>query len=112
VGDTSDRDAQKLALKLHHLQVNNELLTGENEGLRGALAVKKKHKKHGKVPDLQQREEYHGGAVFWSPRNNREANARGAVKQQEQHEDTRRCSAAGPVCVRGCPALWSRQPVI
>jgi hypothetical protein len=34
------------------------------EGLREALTARKKHKNKGKVLDLQQREEYHVGAVF------------------------------------------------
>jgi hypothetical protein len=34
------------------------------KGLREALTAKKKHNKKGKVLDLQQREEYHVGAVF------------------------------------------------
>jgi hypothetical protein len=33
--------------------------------------------------DLQQRKEYHGGAVFWSPRKLCEARARDAVKQDK-----------------------------
>ncbi|KAL7780618.1 hypothetical protein CFE70_010643 [Pyrenophora teres f. teres 0-1] len=33
--------------------------------------------------DLQQRQEYHGGAVFWSPRKIREAHTREAVQQRE-----------------------------
>jgi hypothetical protein len=36
---------------------------------------------------LQQREEYHGGAVFWSPRKIREARAREVVKEQEEHKE-------------------------
>jgi hypothetical protein len=49
---------------LHHLANQNELLTDENEGLRDALTTKKKHNKKGKVLDLQQRQEYHSGAVW------------------------------------------------
>jgi hypothetical protein len=36
--------------------------------LKEALQHKKKHKKKGKALDLQQRQEYHGSAVHWSPR--------------------------------------------
>ncbi|KAF2001587.1 hypothetical protein P154DRAFT_432760, partial [Amniculicola lignicola CBS 123094] len=49
---------------LHHLQVQNELLYHENSGLREALTTKSRHKNKGKALDLQQREEYHSGAVF------------------------------------------------
>jgi hypothetical protein len=61
-------NSKKLSTLLHHLANQNELLTDKNEGLREALTTKKKHNKMGKVLDLQQRQEYHGGAVFWSPR--------------------------------------------
>lgn len=37
--------------------------------------------------DLQQRQEYHGGAVFWSPRKLREARAREATKQDEAQRE-------------------------
>jgi hypothetical protein len=63
VKDQATTEAKKLSRLLHSLQVQNELLHHENNGLREALAVKKKHKKHSKPLDLQQRKEYHGGAV-------------------------------------------------
>lgn len=34
--------------------------------------------------DLQQREEYHGGAMIWSPRKLREARARDKVRRDEE----------------------------
>jgi hypothetical protein len=58
---------------------------GENEGLREALVVKKKHKRHGRVLDLQQGEEYHSSAMLYSPCKVAKANAREAVKEQYQH---------------------------
>ncbi|KAF1941404.1 hypothetical protein EJ02DRAFT_512458 [Clathrospora elynae] len=69
---------------MHSLQVQNELLHHEIDGLRNALTTKKKHQKKSKPLDLQQRKEYHGGAVYWSPRKVREARARGSVKQKEK----------------------------
>ncbi|KAF2742948.1 DDE-domain-containing protein [Sporormia fimetaria CBS 119925] len=86
VKDRDTEEAKRLSRSLHSLQVQNELLHHENDGLREALAVKKKHKKHGKRLDLQQRKEYHGGAVFWSPRKVREARARQDVKEREDKE--------------------------
>ena len=86
VKDRDTKEAKKLSQSLHSLQVQNELLHHENNGLREALAFKKKHKKHDKPLDLQQREEYHGGAVFWSPRKVREARARQVVKEREEKE--------------------------
>ena len=86
VKDRATDEAKKLSRSLHSLQVQNELLHHENNGLREALVTKKKHKKRGKPLDLQQREEYHGGAVFWSPRKVREARARQTVREREEKE--------------------------
>jgi hypothetical protein len=86
VKETSEVPVRRLALALHSLHVQNELLHHENEGLREALAMKQKHAKNCKPLDLQQRKEYWGGAVFWSPRKLREAKARAAVEQQEKEE--------------------------
>jgi membrane protein involved in colicin uptake len=86
VGDPSSDSSKKLSLKLHHLQVQNELVTGENEGLREALITKKKHKKHGKALDLQQRRETWGNGQFWSPCSLRESRHRNAVTQRLKDE--------------------------
>jgi hypothetical protein len=86
VKDTATEEAKKLRGSLHSLQVQNELLHHENQGLREALAVKKKHTKRGQPLDLQQRKEYHGEAVFWSPRKVREARVRQTVKKREEKE--------------------------
>ena len=82
----SRKDAQKLIRSLHHISAKVQLLHHENANLREALATKKKYKKKGKSLDLQQRQEYHGGAVFWSPRKVREARVRQSVKEQEERE--------------------------
>ncbi|KAI1523523.1 AAA-10 domain containing protein, partial [Pyrenophora tritici-repentis] len=37
--------------------------------------------------DLQQRQEYHGGSVFWSPRKIREARAREVVRERDKIEE-------------------------
>jgi hypothetical protein len=82
----NNKETKKLSRSLHSISVQNELLKHENKGLREALAAKKKHQKRGKPLDLQQRKEYHGGAVVWSPRKVREARARQAVKEREEKE--------------------------
>ena len=86
VDDQSSRQARKLSSSLHHISVQNELLHNEIKGLRKALLIKKKHTKKSKPLDLQQRQEYHGGAVFWSPRKIREARVRQSIKEQEEKE--------------------------
>ncbi|KAH4900865.1 hypothetical protein HBI80_150040 [Parastagonospora nodorum] len=85
--DGAQDGVRKLSVPLHHLQVQNELLRHENEQLRTALSYKKKHKSKGKALNLQQRQEYHSSAVFWSPRKFREAQAREAVRKQEEIEE-------------------------
>lgn len=37
--------------------------------------------------DLQQRQEYHGGAVFWSPRKIREARVREEIRVRDEAEE-------------------------
>jgi hypothetical protein len=87
VKDKADALTKELSASIHSFQVNNELLNHENEGLRQALTLKKKHKKKSKLLDLQQRQEYHGGAVFWSSRKVREARVREGVEQQEEEAE-------------------------
>ncbi|KAI1523066.1 hypothetical protein PtrSN002B_012093 [Pyrenophora tritici-repentis] len=41
----------------------------------------------GKALDLQQCQEYHGSAVFWSPRKLREARVREAVRERDETEE-------------------------
>jgi hypothetical protein len=84
---TPTNESKRLSCTLHHLQVQNELLNYENDGLREALITKKKHKKKGKVLDLQQRQEFHSGAVFWSPGKIREARARRVVNEHLAEEE-------------------------
>ncbi|KAF1952826.1 hypothetical protein CC80DRAFT_537882 [Byssothecium circinans] len=71
---------------LHYILVQNDLLHTEIEGLRKAVLSQKKHQKKSKPLDLQQRKEYHGGAVFWSPKKIREAQFRERVKKQQEEE--------------------------
>jgi hypothetical protein len=87
VADKSKAEGKRVAAALHSLQVQNELLHHENKGLRAAITTKQKHKKKSKVLDLQQREEFHSGAVLWSPRKCREAHARETVRQREEEQE-------------------------
>jgi hypothetical protein len=59
--------------------VQNELLHHKDDKLRKALSSKMKHKKKGYKLDLQQREEYHGGATVWSLWKVRESQAQMSV---------------------------------
>jgi hypothetical protein len=88
VADVRSLEMKKLGEKLHHYQVENNLLKNENQGLCNALKIKKKHKKKDWASDSQQHEEYHSGAVFWSPQAFQEAryceSMRGAEEKQLQ----------------------------
>ncbi|EFQ88795.1 hypothetical protein CFE70_002961 [Pyrenophora teres f. teres 0-1] len=83
-----------LRSSVHHLPIQNELLKHENGGLKKALQHKKKHKKKGKALDLQQRQEYQGGAVCWSPRKLRKARARAVVRERDEMEEKLRKARA------------------
>jgi hypothetical protein len=87
VKDSSEVPARQLALALHLLQAQNELLHHKNEGLREALATKQNNAKNSKPLELQKRKEYWSGAVFWSPRKLREAKVQDAVEQQEEEQE-------------------------
>ena len=86
VEDNDARSTRQLKSTIHHLSVEDGLLSHENNGLQASLATKNKRKKYGKPLELHQREEYHSGAVFWSPRKIREARAREVVKQRDEQE--------------------------
>jgi hypothetical protein len=64
VNSKDSSEAKKLRRTVHNLQGQNELLNHELKGAKKALKTKKKQQKKSKPLDLQQRQEYHGGAVF------------------------------------------------
>ncbi|KAH5621133.1 hypothetical protein HBI60_254160 [Parastagonospora nodorum] len=81
------QEGNTLTQTLYRLQVENELLHMENKDLRSSLNTKKKLQGKHHVLSFQQRQEYHGGAIFWSPRKVREARAREKVKEQDKMEE-------------------------
>jgi hypothetical protein len=80
------RKAMKLLLFMHHLTVQTELLRIENECLRQALRAEKKHNDNQDL-ELQRRQEYHRGAVFWSPRKVEEARAKEKIRADDGMEE-------------------------
>lgn len=80
---TIDLYASAIIRCVSGLQTTN---TSASTALSTLLPLINNKKKKGKVLDLQQRKEYHGGAMFWSPVKIREANAREAVKHREDKE--------------------------
>jgi hypothetical protein len=53
VDDSASKSSQNLKAALHFFQVQNEFLHYENNGLRAALTVKKKHGKKNRPLNLQ-----------------------------------------------------------
>jgi hypothetical protein len=87
VEDRASDEAKQLSASLHHLQVQNELLRHENEGLKAALSTKRKRKKQSKALPLGHSGGSHGGAVLYSPRTVQRARDRAAAIQQEEEEE-------------------------
>jgi hypothetical protein len=79
----------------------------ENEGLRTALSIKKKHNKKSITIAPKEDEEYYGGFMFWSPRKVRVAEARERLrKQQEEEEKIRK---AGDKELKAAVALYKKK---
>jgi hypothetical protein len=92
VADRSDPQAQKLSRAFHRISVQKSLLTHEANGLREALINERTRRKRGKALPLRAAEEYHGGAVFWSP--SKVKDARDRLYQQELKEEQQRLQKA------------------
>jgi flagellar biosynthesis GTPase FlhF len=86
VKDFNNKEVKKLRLSLHHLSAQNSILKGEIQGLREALKVKKRHQKKSYTLQLNNPEEYHGGAIFWSPKKIRQAKEDEIERQQQQQQ--------------------------
>jgi hypothetical protein len=90
VRDIATEESRKLSQTIHSISVQKQLLEHENQGLREALANKKRRQTKGRTLPFEQPDEWHGGAVFWSPA--RVQRARDALaqqeaeKQQQQHQ--------------------------
>jgi hypothetical protein len=87
VKDNTAKESQKLSQTLHQLQVSNELLHHENNGLGDALTAKKQRKNAGKPLGLQRKEEYHSGATFWSPSKFERACEHEVEKQHQEEQE-------------------------
>jgi hypothetical protein len=89
VTDRRDPRAQKLSRAYHSISVQKTLLEHEARGLREALIHERLRRKRGKVPPLEADEDYHGGAVFWSPRKVKEARDRQRQQELEEQDQQR-----------------------
>ncbi|KAL6153674.1 hypothetical protein ACJBU6_06979 [Exserohilum turcicum] len=86
VADQGDRQVKRLSQVLHSSSVQNSLLKEEVRKLREALVNERTRRKRGKPLPLQEAEEYHGGAVFWSPRKVKEARDRLRLQEEEEEQ--------------------------
>ncbi|KZM27298.1 hypothetical protein ST47_g1559 [Ascochyta rabiei] len=78
--DRRSKDTKKVLRSLHHISIQNQLLYDEVQELKSSLKQKKKRSKKSHALPLQQHQEYHGGAVMWSP------TAKKLVEEKEKEE--------------------------
>ncbi|KAJ8112467.1 hypothetical protein OPT61_g5173 [Boeremia exigua] len=91
----SSKELRKVSRSLHHISIQNQLLHHEIAGLKEVLKTQKKHKKKSKALDFQEPEEYHSGAVFYSPHRVDKARQYKQVKQLEaEAEEARKAEMA------------------
>jgi hypothetical protein len=67
VNDIYQKGTKLLSQTIHTMAIQNNLLQHEKTHLKEALINEKKRRQPGKPLLLEAPEEYHGGAVFWSP---------------------------------------------
>jgi hypothetical protein len=79
------RETRKLSRTIHSISVQKQLLEHENQGLKEALVTKKRRSTRRKALPLEEPQEYHGGAVFWSP--SKVQKAQENLHQQEAQEE-------------------------
>ncbi|KAF1955815.1 hypothetical protein CC80DRAFT_367801, partial [Byssothecium circinans] len=68
---------------IHQLSIRSVLAEHENVRLKEALINERQRRKRGRALPLEAEEEYHGGAVFWSPRKKAEA-ARVRIEKRQK----------------------------
>jgi hypothetical protein len=92
VADRDQRKISKLNQTIHRLSIQSTLDRHENIRLKEALINERQRRKRGKALPLQANEEYHGGAVFYSP--GKVKDARDRLHQQELEEEQQRLQKA------------------
>ncbi|KAF2825338.1 hypothetical protein CC86DRAFT_352726 [Ophiobolus disseminans] len=98
VVDRDQRKISKLNQTIHQLSIRSVLAEHENVRLKEALINERQHRKRGKALPLEAEEEYHGGALFWSPRKVKEARDR--QHQQGLEEEQLQQQKAEAACLR------------
>ena len=80
VADKAKVEAKRLSQGLHSLQVNNELLRLQNAELRAEINLLTKRPTKSTTLTTQEGDDWHGGAVFYSPRKLASKRARKAAE--------------------------------
>ena len=83
VVDKARVEAKRLSQSLHSLQVNNELLHARNVELQHEINVIKRRQAQRMTLTTQDGDDWHGGAVFYSPRKLARDRARKAAELDE-----------------------------
>ncbi|KAI0568735.1 hypothetical protein Alg130_11970 [Pyrenophora tritici-repentis] len=86
VADKAKFEAKQLSQGLHSLQVNNELLHLQNAELRAELDLIRSRPSKSTTLTTQEGDDWHGGAVFYSPRKLASVRARKAAELDEAAE--------------------------
>ena len=86
MADKAKIEAKRLSQGLHSLQVNNAILHAENEELRAELNLIRKRPIKSTTLTTREGDEWHGGAVFYSPRKLASERARKAAELDEAAE--------------------------
>jgi hypothetical protein len=86
VANKAKVEAKWLSQSIHSLQVNNAILHDQNEGLRHELNLTKKRPTQRTTINTREGDEWHGGAVFWSPTSLRTWRSRKAAEQDEAEQ--------------------------
>jgi hypothetical protein len=86
VKDPAQPEARELLRFIQGLIAKEDLTAHQLATLEASIHYRKKFKRNNKVLDLQQREEFHSRAVFWSPSKVREARAREKVRVEEERQ--------------------------
>ncbi|KAF2279446.1 uncharacterized protein EI97DRAFT_362832, partial [Westerdykella ornata] len=74
----------QLSHTIHAISAQKQILQHENERLQEALLNEKKRRQRGKALLLKAPEDWHGGAVFWSPTKVQDARERQAQKDADE----------------------------
>ncbi|KAI0570678.1 Heterokaryon incompatibility protein 6 OR allele-like protein [Pyrenophora tritici-repentis] len=86
VADKAKFEAKRLSQGLHSLQVNNELFRLQNAELRAELNLMRSRPSKSTTLTTQEGDDWHGGAVFYSPRKLASVRARKAAELDEAAE--------------------------